>query len=118
MKTLLQHLLAETYEPQHFLMALKFIETAKRDIETTKKEIAEPGDEWEHLFSDSECTRRSYSSQEEYIEHLKECLASYKDDLREWTEERDMMLEDWQMDEDTDLEEEIELVKAYVNEQK
>ena len=55
---------------------------------------------------------------EEYVEHLKECLASYEDDLRQWTEERDMMMEDWQMDEDTDLEEEIELVKTYVNEQK
>lgn len=57
----------------------------------------------------------SYNNVEEFIEHEKECLESYKDDLREWTEERDMMLENWDSS-NVDLEEEIENVKKWVSE--
>lgn len=43
--SLLNHLLSEGHEPQHFLDALNNIETAKRDIKQSQKDIAEPTDE-------------------------------------------------------------------------
>ena len=120
--SLLNHLLSEGHEPQHFLDALNNIETAKRDIKQSQKEIAEPTDEWKniyhHKYNDDFTSYKivhAYNNVEEFIEHEKECLESYKDDLREWTEERDMMLENWDSS-NVDLEEEIENVKKWVSE--
>ena len=48
--SLLNHLLSEGYEPQHFLDALNNIETAKRDIKQSQKDIAEPTDEWKNIY--------------------------------------------------------------------
>ena len=103
--SLLNHLLSEGHEPQHFLDALNNIETAKRDI-------------YHHKYNDDFTSYKivhAYNNVEEFIEHEKECLESYKDDLREWTEERDMMLENWDSS-NVDLEEEIENVKKWVSE--
>ena len=120
--SLLNHLLSEGHEPQHFLDALNNIETAKRDIKQSQKDIAEPTDEWKniyhHKYNDDFTSYKivhAYNNVEEFIEHEKECLESYKDDLREWTEERDMMLENWDSS-NVDLEEEIENVKKWVSE--
>ena len=120
--SLLNHLLSEGHEPQHFLDALNNIETAKRDIKQSQKDIAEPTDEWKniyhHKYNDDFTSYKivhAYNNVEEFIEHEKECLESYKDDLREWTEERDMMLENWDSS-NVDLEEEIEKVKKWVSE--
>ena len=128
--TLLNHLLSEGYEPQHFLDALKNIETAKRDIKRSQKDIAEPTDEWKNIYHNkynddftSYEIVHTYSSLKEFIEHEKECLESYKDDLREWTEERDMMLENWDssnadleeaLEELKNMDEEIERIKKWV----
>ena len=119
--SLLNHLLSEGHEPQHFLDALNNIETAKRDIKQSQKDIAEPTDEWKniyhHKYNDDFTSYKivhAYNNVEEFIEHEKECLESYKDDLREWTEERDMMLENWDSS-NVDLEEEIENVKKWVS---
>ena len=128
--TLLNHLLSEGYEPQHFLDALNNIETAKRDIKRSQKDIAEPTDEWKNIYHNkyngdftSYEIVHTYSSLEEFIEHEKESLESYKDDLREWTEERDMMLENWNssnadleeaLEEQKNMDEEIERIKKWV----
>lgn len=94
------------------------------------KDIAEPTDEWKNIchiqrykdYTSYEIVH-TYSSLEEFIEHEKECLESYKDDLREWTEERDMMLENWNssnadleetLEEQKNMDEEIERIKKWV----
>ena len=111
--TLLHHLLERGYEPQHFLDALNNIEIAKEDIKRTQKDIAEPTDEWKNIYCETYGNKivHAYSSLEDFIEKEKECLESYKDDLREWTAERDMMLEDYSSK--ANLEEEIELIKKW-----
>lgn len=114
--TLLHHLLECGYEPQHFLDALNNIEIAKEDIKRTQKDIAEPTDEWKNIYRETYGNKivHAYSSLEDFIEQEKECLESYKDDLREWTAERDAMLEDYSSK--ANLEEEIELIKKWVKE--
>ena len=86
--SLLNHLLSEGHEPQHFLDALNNIETAKRDIKQSQKDIAEPTDEWKniyhHKYNDDFTSYKivhAYNNVEEFIEHEKECLESYKDGL-------------------------------------
>ena len=91
-KTLLNHLLLDWEDgPEHYLLAMNEIETAKENIRSIEKEIEEPSDVWKHIFSDSAFTKPCYSNVDEYVAALKEDLQSYHDDLREWTEELESM---------------------------
>ena len=121
--TLLNHLLSEGYEPQHFLDALNNIETAKRDIKQSQKDIAEPTDEWKniyhHKYNDDFTSYKivhAYNNVEEFIEHEKECLESYKDDLKCQEEELKDMRADWKPEKEPNMDEEIELIKKWVKE--
>lgn len=116
-KTLLNHLLYNGYDPEHYLFALHNIETAKANISNTEKEIAEPSDEWKHLyFNTDDCKRCRFSSVDEYVTYLNECLQSYQDDYTEWTEEMESMREDWKPEKEPDMDEEIELIKEWIKE--
>ncbi len=121
--SLLNHLLSEGYEPQHFLDALNNIETAKRDIKQSQKDIAEPTDEWKniyhHKYNDDFTSYKivhAYNNVEEFIEHEKECLESYKDDLKCQEEELKDMRADWKPEKEPNMDEEIELIKKWVKE--
>ena len=116
-KTLLNHLLLNWEDgPEHYLFAMHEIETAKENIRSTEKEIAEPSDIWKHIFSDSAFTKPCYLSVDEYMAALKEDLQSYHDDLREWTEELESMREDWEPETEPNMGEEIERIKKWVEE--
>ena len=111
------------YEPQHFLDALNNIETAKRDIKQSQKDIAEPTDEWKniyhHKYNDDFTSYKivhAYNNVEEFIEHEKECLESYKDDLKCQEEELKDMRADWKPEKEPNMDEEIELIKKWVKE--
>ena len=116
-KTLLNHLLLDWEDgPEHYLLAMNEIETAKENIRSIEKEIEEPSDVWKHIFSDSAFTKPCYSNVDEYVAALKEDLQSYHDDLREWTEELESMREDWEPEEEPNMDEEIERIKKRVEE--
>ena len=112
--TLLNHLLREGYDPEDYLDTLNEIETAKRNIVDTQKDIAEPTDEWKHIISNSECTKPSFANQEEYLVHLEECLESYKDDLQEQKEELESMMENWKPERKPDMDKEIERIRKWL----
>ena len=89
----------------------------RKKIDEVKQQCLEIAS-YHHKYNDDFTSYKivhAYNNVEEFIEHEKECLESYKDDLREWTEERDMMLENWDSS-NVDLEEEIENVKKWVSE--
>ena len=87
--TLLNHLLCWGYDPEDYLNVMDNIETAKED----KKYL------------------------EEHPEEADEEEASYlDDDIADWEEELKRMREDWKQEKESNMDEEIELLKKWVKE--
>ena len=61
-----------------YLKAYYFCKVALDDISETEKELANPTDEWKKLYSNYECTVRSFQSYEEYKAYLEQSLQSLK----------------------------------------
>ena len=70
-----------------YLKAYHFCKNALDDINETEKELANPTDEWKKLYSNYECTVRSFQSYEEYKAYLEQSLQSFKEDYNEWFNE-------------------------------
>lgn len=70
-----------------YLKAYHFCKVALDDISETEKELANPTDEWKELYSNYECTVRSFQSYEEYKAYLEQSLQSFKEDYNEWFNE-------------------------------
>lgn len=116
---LLYHLLDNHYDPEDYIGILDEIESVKEDIKVTEKHIAEPGDGWAKLVcrtggKEVPC----YNSVEEYIESEKDDLVSFKGVLIDLEEELKYMREKWKTEENTNMDEELDEVRAWVTERK
>lgn len=122
-QTLLNHLLDFGYDPEDYLELLDNIKTIKEDIKITEKNIAEPSDEWKgivyHKYNEERTHYEEvprYNSVEEYRASERECLEEYQDDLKCQEEKLKDMREYWEPEEEPNMDEELDLIKKWVQE--
>lgn len=78
------------YSYDNFVNIMERIDAAKKSIHISNKEISNPEEDWAGLvhwdFEKQEYVQ-SYANVDEYIEHEKECMRSYKEELEEAEQE-------------------------------
>ena len=83
---------------EELISKLERVNEAKKEIENEEKEIENPSTDWKDIRHWNPVTDEyfpAYKNLEEYIKHERECLESYKNDLKEVEEEIEDVKEDF-----------------------